>query len=89
MVKHDNKWGTVCDDRFGSTEAQVACKTLGFSGGSYTAAQNTGFSEPTVPIWIDNGLECDSSQTNFLECNHNRWGDENCSYSEDILLTCN
>ena len=40
MVKHDNKWGTVCDDGFDSTDAQAACKTLGFSGGSYEGSQS-------------------------------------------------
>ena len=35
MVKYDNKWGTVCDDDFELTDAQAACNTLGFSGGSY------------------------------------------------------
>ena len=88
MVKHDDKWGTVCDDAFGSTEAEVACKTLGFSGGSATGSQRTGFSESTVPIWIDNGLDCNINQTNFLECHQDRWGDENCNHGEDILLTC-
>ena len=117
MVKHDNKWGTVCDDGFGSTDAEAACKTLGFTGGSYSHT-NPGFSKSTVPIWMDN-VDCnssyrvrrrrqssssdmlrrldlilsdlsseESSSTNFLECNHNGWGDEDCSHSEDILLTC-
>ena len=119
MVKHDNKWGTVCDDNFNSTDAEAACKTLGFSGGSYSST-NPGFSESTVPIWMDD-VDCnsnyrvrrrrqssssdysffgdldlldldlsseESSSTNFLECNHNGWGDEDCNHSEDILLTC-
>ena len=86
MVKHDNKWGTVCDDSFDSTDAQAACKTLGFSGGSHGDG-NIGISESIVPIWMDE-VDCDSSSTNFLECDHDGWGDEDCSHSEDILLTC-
>lgn len=31
-VCNNNAWGTVCDDSFGTEEAQVACVQLGFSG---------------------------------------------------------
>ena len=86
MVKHDNKWGTVCDDDFDSTDAQAACNTLGFTGGSYSNT-NPGFSDSIVPIWMDN-VDCDSSSTNFLECTHAGWGVEDCGHDEDILLTC-
>ena len=83
LVKHKYQWGTVCDDDFGTTEAQSACHTLGYSGGSYSA-YNSGFSGPT---WMDN-VDCASSTTNFLTCSHPGWGKENCGHSEDVLLTC-
>ena len=86
MVKHDHKWGTVCDDGFGITNAQAACRTLGFSGGSYETF-NTKLSHLLVPTWMDD-VRCASSSTNFLQCSHPGWGKEDCSHSEDVLLTC-
>ena len=29
-VLHDGRWGTICDDYFGNTEANVLCRSLGF-----------------------------------------------------------
>ena len=34
------------------------------------------------------GVQCDSASTNFLSCSSNGWGVEDCSHSENVLLTC-
>ena len=91
MVKHNNQWGTVCDDYILPTDdasksarvAQSACHTLGLSGGSIVSYKYTG-SEP----FLMDDVNCASSTTNFLECSHVGGDEDNCSHGEEVLLTC-
>lgn len=90
MVKHDDKWGTVSEFKFGSISPQSACKTLGFSGGySRSTITTKVLSISTVPIWMES-VKCASSSTNFLQCSHLGWGvREQVTYHYyDVLLTC-
>ena len=99
MVKHNNRWGTVCDDYLSPTDdgngyssarsartARSACRTLGFNGGSISTYDYEG----SEPILMDD-VNCASSSMNFLECSHNGWGEHDCNchgYPETVLLTC-
>lgn len=84
MVKIDNKWGTVCDDNFTSINAQAACSTLGFKGGSMTK-YDTSLSEASVSILMDE-VKCSTKTDNFLQCTHAE--KEDCNHDEDVLITC-
>ena len=49
-VYHNAKWGTVCDDGFGSNEATLMCRILGYSLG--VVDSNAG-SPGLGQIWLD------------------------------------
>ena len=75
---------TVCDDVFYSINAESACQTLGYHGGSFETINQRGWSLDEIPIHMDN-VECRSSEDNFLDC---PYLPHNCGHDENILLIC-
>ena len=75
----------VCDDHFDKIDAESACLTLGYTGGSYQTRNQPNWSLNEVPILMDD-VACASSQSNFLECS--RSDTHNCGHNENVLLVC-
>ena len=85
-VYYSGEWGTICDDSWQIQDADVICKQLGFEGAKeiyYRAL----FGEGDGPIWIDQ-INCPTSASSILECEHNGWGVNDCKHSEDAGVTC-
>lgn len=94
-VYHDGEWGTVCDDMWHPSDAEVVCRELGFSGGtSYSRAK---FGQGTGPIWMDN-VQCTGTETSLLDCPFGSnaaktqpggsWGHHNCDHGADAGVSC-
>ncbi|XP_078610727.1 scavenger receptor cysteine-rich domain-containing group B protein-like isoform X2 [Branchiostoma floridae x Branchiostoma japonicum] len=85
-VYHAGLWGTVCDDSFGLTEANVACRQLGFPGA--LPSQPTAHWGPgTGPIWMDD-VKCIGNEASLDQCDQRGWGSHNCDHKEDIGIIC-
>ena len=76
--------GTVCDDDFGLTEAQVICKELGF-GSVFDQKSGDLFGiQADLSINLDD-VDC-SEGSSWSDCDFTTT--HNCQHSEDVFLIC-
>ena len=82
----DNKWGTVCDDDWDTSDAEVVCRQLGYNltGGAYQYAY---FGQGTGYIWLDD-VQCTGSETHLVNCTNEGIGNHNCEHDEDAGVQC-
>lgn len=83
-VYHQGVWGTVCNDNFGTAEATIACKELGFLGRYWGNAQ---YGNGNGPIWLDD-ISCLGNESSLANCRHSPWGIHNCTHSQDVSVSC-
>ena len=86
-VNYDGVWGTVCDDGWSSTDANVVCRQLGFRW--YTSLYGGAhFGQGSGPILLDN-VTCTGSELTLANCEHLGFNNtRSCSHSEDAGVRC-
>ncbi|KFZ49607.1 Deleted in malignant brain tumors 1 protein, partial [Podiceps cristatus] len=85
-VFHEQQWGTICDDSWDLTDAQVVCRQLG-CGTAVSAPGSAWFGQGTSQIWLDD-VNCAGTETILTECRARPWGDHNCNHGEDAGVKC-
>uniref|UniRef100_A0AAQ6IU90 SRCR domain-containing protein n=1 Tax=Anabas testudineus TaxID=64144 RepID=A0AAQ6IU90_ANATE len=85
-IYHGGQWGTVCDDSWDLSDANVVCRQLG-CGRARSALSNAAFGAGSGPIWLDN-VVCLGSEAGITECRHLGFGVHNCVHQEDASVVC-
>ena len=85
-VYHNDTWGTVCDDSWDITNANVVCQQLGYERAMF-ALRFAVFGEGSGPIYYDD-VACNGTETHLADCPHLGIGFENCNHSEDAGVVC-
>ena len=93
-VAWDGKFGTVCDDYWTTTDADVACRDIGHAAGQRAFVRSHfGGAERGVKIWFDD-VTCLGSEATLAACPRSGGtgsaGSNNCSvrHTEDAGVRC-
>ena len=85
-VLFDGEWGTVCDDGWDLTDANVVCGSIGL-GAATDAFQRAFFGQGTGTIVLDD-VSCSGDETSIFDCGNAGLGIHNCGHSEDASVRC-
>ena len=86
-VNYNGEWGTVCDDGWDDTDADVVCRQLGF-GITETSYRSAYFGQGSGTIWLDN-VACIGSESTLASCGHLGINiTRSCSHNDDAGVKC-
>ncbi|KAL2079923.1 hypothetical protein ACEWY4_023716 [Coilia grayii] len=83
---HNQQWGTVCDDNWDLSDANVVCAQLGCGFAVMVTGQNGRFGPGSGSILLDE-LNCTGHEGNLWECPAQR-GTDDCGHKEDAGVIC-
>ncbi|PWA14068.1 hypothetical protein CCH79_00020998, partial [Gambusia affinis] len=85
-INHNGQWGTVCDNGWDLSDAQVVCRQLS-CGSALNATSSAAFGEGTGQIWLEK-MNCTGSESSLTNCQHPGFGTHKCNHSEDAGVVC-
>lgn len=92
-VYYNGSWGTLCAEGWDMNAATVVCRELNLGSVIEPLIVDQGQRFPQIDgykntkIWL-NGIHCKGNEKSILECDHEAWGNNECSHLEDVGVRC-
>ncbi|XP_074647198.1 neurotrypsin-like [Tubulanus polymorphus] len=86
-VQYNGQWGLVCDDRWGSDDADVVCKQLGYDQGADRAVGKSHFGNGQLTFFMDD-VKCDGTEKSLADCEFSGWKNHDCQSWESAGVVC-
>ena len=76
----------MCDDGWGTADATVVCRQLGFHSSAYAyGSANAGQGQGSILL---SRLSCFGNESSLFECSQLSTVTKNCTHSDDAAVSC-
>ena len=86
QVYFNDIWGSVCDQLWDKTDADVACRMMGYAGS--TQPKNSAvYGKASDTFWLNN-LRCAGDENSLFSCVHDGLRNHTCAGGNEATLAC-
>ncbi|XP_078503461.1 CD5 antigen-like [Lissotriton helveticus] len=86
-IKHENRWGTVCDSDWDVKDAEVVCRQLNCGSAIRAETRNDIFRSGVFPVWMSD-VKCTGAERSLIDCPRASWGVNSCPWRSDGGVQC-
>lgn len=80
-------WGSVCDNSWDASDAEVVCRQLGFDSPHSLAVSGSFFGQSSGPFYMDSA-RCTGGEDHLTYCPSTNFGHPACSHDKEAGVIC-